>query len=92
MPDHAQSGTLAANASTAVVLTGGGGFVEMISRDDTNDIWFTLDGSVPGIGQADSYYCGPRSVETVKYPANLTGPLTATLLSAGAASFTVQVV
>lgn len=94
---QSRQGTLVA-ATIAPIVIGGDpvdGFaraqqVEVLNRDGTAEIWFTVNGTAPTVGGNDSYCC-PAAIGAQKVDVATDGPVTIKLISTGTPKYLVTV-
>lgn len=79
-------GTLTANTVTTLTIDSFTSQITVVCRTNGAELFFTIDGTQPGIGADDSYLCvGSRAVPTLMYASSTI----VKLISASAASYSV---
>lgn len=63
--NRAKHATLAAGVVDTVTITNDYPLIEIENRDLNNDLWFTIDGSVPAAGADDVLHLGPSMALTI---------------------------
>lgn len=88
MPQFAHHGTLTANTVTSVTLTSADGGVEVINRDGSAEIYFTIGSEpAPTVGGDDCFVVPALIGGYIAYIG--AGSVTVQLISSGAPKFSV---
>ena len=84
--------TLVANTVTTVVFDVDLEVVEVISRDGSADVWYTLDGSTPAPEGTRTYILPAGAMGSDERHPYTSGPTTVKFLSSGTPRVSVQTV
>ena len=83
--------TLVAATVYTVTLDGDYPKVEVLNRDGTAEIYFTVDGSTPTVGGAGTFVL-PATIGTIEVPVRTSGATVVKLISAGTPKFSVTAI
>jgi hypothetical protein len=82
-------GTLVATTVTTVTLGQDWDYLEVVNRNGTAEIYFTVGGATPTVGGADCEVV-PAAIGAVEVKVNAAGPTVVKLISAGTPAYTVR--
>ncbi len=84
-------GTLTANQVTAVTISDHGGYLEIVNRSGTGEIYVRFDGTDPVVLADDTFVVlGARRFDIVNLGLIASSPVTARLISTAATKYSVE--
>lgn len=81
--------TLTAATVDQVTLPGNYGRVEVLNRDGSDEIYFTVDGATPTVG-GDGTHVLPAQIGAVVVPSSGRGATVVRLISAGTPAYSIR--
>lgn len=89
--DSPQYVTLTANTVATVNFADDANVIEVLNRDGTAEVWFTVDGTTPSVEGTGSQLC-PAAIGAREIEPPTSAPTTVKLLSTGTPKVAVRVV